>query len=226
MHSPDETCWSVVARAADGDDRARSRFCRTYISLVRAFLVARWRGTPFFREVDDAVQDIFVECFREEGPLTKADSERGDFRGYLFGLVRNIARRCERRAQRRLESDTDTESALATVAGREDQCSVLFDREWARTLMREAADMMRDHAEAGGPGARLRLDLLQQRFTDDRAIREIAAEWDMDPETVHRVYARAREEFRKYLRQVVAFHAVRTEADLDTECRRLLGLLD
>ncbi len=193
--------------------------------LMRAFLLARWRGTPFLGEVDDAVQDIFVECFREEGPLTRADVERGDFRGYLFGVVRNIAQRIERRAaQQRRESDT--ESALAAVAGREEHCSDLFDREWAQTLMREAGDLMNDRAATSSPGARLRVELLRLRFAEDRPVRQIAVEWDMEPEAVHRAYAKARDEFRVCLREVVSFHAVRTEDELDDECRRLLGLLD
>lgn len=47
----------------------------------------------------------------------------------------------------------------------------------------------------------------------------------MDADAVHRAYARARDEFRACLRRVVAFHSVRTEAELDDECRRLLALL-
>lgn len=225
VQSPHETCWSVVARASGGDTRARSRFCRTYQPLMRAFLTARWRGTPFLREVDDAVQEVFVECLRDDGPLSKADIDRGDFRGYLFGVVRNIALRFERKAQRRRES-ADTQSALAAVAGREEQCSVLFDREWARTLMREAADLMRERAASGDSGATRRVELLRLRFSEDRPIRDIATEWDMETDAVHRAYAKARQEFRVCLREVVSFHAVRKEVDLDTECRRLIGLLD
>ena len=225
MYSPGETCWSVVASAARGDSRARSGFCRTYQPLVRAILVARWRGTPLLREVDDAVQDTFVECFRKDGSLQRADAERGDFRGYLFGVVRNIARRVERVAQRERKDDAFPDSVLATIASQDDHFSVVFDREWARTLMREAADLMRARARAHGPGARLRVELLRLRFAEDRSIREIAAEWDMDADAVHRAHAKAREEFHGCLRQLVSFHAVRTESDLDAECLRILGLL-
>ena len=48
-------------------------------------------------EVEDAVQDVFVECFRDEGALTKVnpDEPNSSFRKYLYVLVRNIARRVE-----------------------------------------------------------------------------------------------------------------------------------
>ena len=56
-------------------------------------------------------------------------------------------------------------------------------------------------------------------------MREIAAQWEMDPDTVHRSYATAREEFHACLRAVLRDHAVRTEADLNAECRRVLAML-
>jgi len=203
-----ETCWSLVARAARGETKARSTFCRTYL--------------PLLREVDDAVQETFVECLRPDGPLTRADEQRGDLRGFLFGIVRNVALRFEERAcSARAETAS---SRLGEIASDEDQLSKLFDREWARTLMREAGELMR--ARADTEGARLRVELLNLRFGRNLPIREIAAQWEMEPDAVHRSYARAREEFHACLRQVVTFHAVRTEAELDDECRRLFQMLE
>lgn len=221
-----ETCWHLVGRAASGDDRARSRFCRTYLPLVRSFLLTRWRQTPLSAEVEDAVQDAFVECLREDGPLTRAKAEQGDFRGYLFGIVRHVAQRAEERLRRGTAGDQETESQIATIQSKEDRYSQVFDRQWARTLMREAGNLMRERAENAGAGARLRVELLQLRFGQNLPIRQIAAQWKMDPDAVHRAYAKARQEFRSCLRQSLAYHAVRTEADLDAECRRLFTLLE
>ena len=80
----------MIRAAAKGDGPARSIFSRSYIPVVRAYFEARWRGTPLADEVDDAVQETFAECFRKNGPLTRAEAERGDFRGYLHGIVRNL----------------------------------------------------------------------------------------------------------------------------------------
>jgi RNA polymerase sigma-70 factor (ECF subfamily) len=216
-----ETCWSLVALAAAGDPPSCSRFGRTYLPLVRSFLSLRWRGTKLVEEIDDATQDVFVECFRPDGPLTHADAAKGDFRGFLFGVVRNIAMRVEAQARRRqvLEAGPSLDDAAASDHG----VSRVFDREWARMLMREAGQRMLDRST--DDKARLRVELLRLRFGRDLSMPEIAAQLDMDLAALHRQYARAREEFRSCLRTVVAFHCVRTETELDDECRRLFELL-
>lgn len=215
-----ETSWSLIGKAAGGEPAARSAFGHAYLPLIRSFLSARWRHGPLRDEVDDAVQETFVECFRRDGPLQRADRERGDFRGYLFGIVRHVARRHE---ERRLREAPGTGEELGAAPAHDEHASRVFDREWARTMMLRAGERMQ--ANALDAGARLRIDLLRLRFQDGLAIRDIAAQWEMDPDAVHRAYARARAEFHACLRHVVAEHAVRSERDLDDECRCLLHLL-
>jgi RNA polymerase sigma-70 factor (ECF subfamily) len=219
-----ETCWSLVARAAAGDPPSCSRFGRTYLPLIRGFLALRWRGTKLVEEIDDATQDVFVECFRPDGPLTHADAAKGDFRGYLFGVARNVALRAEAQARRRQLLEAGPSPVAAADAAADDpSVSRVFDREWASMLMREAGQLM--HQRATDDKSRLRVELLRLRFGRDLAMPEIAARLEMDLAALHRQYARAREEFRSCLRSVVAFHCVRTEAQLDDECRRLFDLL-
>jgi RNA polymerase sigma-70 factor (ECF subfamily) len=216
-----ETCWSLVARAAAGDPPSCSRFGRTYLPLVRGFLALRWRGTKLVEEIDDATQDVFVECFRPDGPLKHADATKGDFRGYLFGVVRNVALRAEAEARR--HQVLEARPTLADAADGDPSVSRVFDREWARTLMREAGQLMLERST--DDKSRLRVELLRLRFGRDLAMPEIAARLDLDLAALHRQYARAREEFRSCLRSIVAFHCVRTETELDDECRRLFDLL-
>ena len=225
MVSEQETHWSLVHRAADGDDRARSSFGRAYLPLVRAFFVARWQRTALGSEIDDAVQEVFVDCFREGGALGRADSSRGEFRGYLFGMVRKVALRFEERARARPRSPGSSLPELGDLAGDEPAASVQFDRTWAQHLMRAAGDRMRALADSGDAAARLRVELLRLRFSEGLPTRDIAAQWGFDAEAVHRAYARARDEFKKCLRHVVAEQAVRTERDLDAECRRIFEML-
>jgi len=216
-----ETCWSLVARAAAGDPPACSRFGRAYLPLIRGFLSHRWRGTKLVEEIDDATQDVFVECFRPDGPLTQADAAKGDFRGYLFGVVRNVALRAEAQARRR--PPQGEEHSLVDAADGDPSVSRVFDREWARTLMREAGQLMLERST--DDKSRLRVELLRLRFGRDLTMSEIATRLDVDLAALHRQYARAREEFRSCLRSVVTFHCVRTETQLDDECRRLFDLL-
>jgi DNA-directed RNA polymerase specialized sigma24 family protein len=221
----EDATWSTIARAADGDMVARESFGRTYLPVVRSLLEARWRRTALADEVDDAVQEVFVECLRRDGVLSRADAARGDLRGLLFGVARNIAARFEERARERLGRDGAAASGLDQVEAREPSLSLVFDRAWARTLLRLAGERMRAHAELGDAGARLRIELLRLRFGEGIPLRDIAAQWEMDPDAVYRSYGKARAEFRACLRRIVAEQAVSFEADLDTEVRRILELL-
>jgi len=224
LPNPDVS-WSLIARAAAGDGGARSVFASSYLPVVRSFLDARWRSTRLAGETDDAVQEVFVECLRENGVLSSADPDRGDLRGLLYGVTRKVAARFEERVRKRHSRDLATGSMLDAIQAREPSLSSVFDSEWARTFMRLTGDRMRAYAERGTPGARLRVELLRLRFAEGMPIREIAEQWEVDPDTVHRAYAKAREEFKLCLRRVVAEHAVRSEVDLDAEVERIFELL-
>ena len=73
---PDETCWTLVEDAAAGDDGARDAFARLYLPVVNAYLRARWAGNRLQGDVDDAAQEVFVECFREAEARERVDPER------------------------------------------------------------------------------------------------------------------------------------------------------
>lgn len=47
-----------------------------YLPVVRAYLGARWRGKDISRELDDAVQEFFVECSRGDGILTRSEKRQ------------------------------------------------------------------------------------------------------------------------------------------------------
>ena len=221
----EDATWSTIARAAAGDLAARESFSCTYLPVVRSLLEARWRTTPLADEVDDAVQEVFVQFLRPDGVLSRADAAKGDLRGLLFGVARNIAARFEERARERLGRDRSAASGLDLVEAREPSLSMVFDRAWAQALLRLAGERMRAQAELGDAGARLRIELLRLRFAEGIPLRDIAAQWEMDPDAVHRSYGKARAEFRACLRRIVAEQTVSSETDLDTEVRRILDIL-
>jgi len=221
-----ETSWSLIERAAGGDESARARFFETYQPLVRAYLSERWRSSPLQSEVDDAAQDVFVECFRDASPLARVQPETvGGFRAFLVGIVRHVAQRVERRTARTPPAEGVDEHGN-DLPDRATRMSRVLDREWARTLVEEARRLMEQRAREVGDEAERRVELLALRFRDGLPIREIAARWNADPARLHHDYARAREEFAACLRIVVAQHTVRREADLDAECERVLAMLD
>jgi RNA polymerase sigma-70 factor (ECF subfamily) len=205
-----------------GDTAARDQFARRYLPVVRAYLATRWRGTPLLDRVDDAVQEAFVACLRPGGALDRLDPTRpGGFRPYLYGVVRHVALHHEAGHARELpRADV---SDLDRLPGDGPELSGVFDRAWARALMREAAELQAQRADADGP--RRRVELLKLRFQDGLPIRDIARRWGVDPAGLHREYAKARQEFREALRAVVAFHRPGTAEEVDRACGELVAAL-
>src|SRR5262245_64111856 len=124
MPAPESTCWTVIRAAAAGSPADRDELGRRYLGVVRAYLAARWRGSALRDDLDDATQEVFVECFRQGGAVEAAGAGRvPDFRAFLYGLVRNVARRFESRpaVTRRVGADDESQSRL-------------FDRTWAEAV--------------------------------------------------------------------------------------------
>ncbi|MCA8976638.1 MAG: sigma-70 family RNA polymerase sigma factor [Planctomycetes bacterium] len=219
-----DTCWTMLRAAAAGDKVARSTFTLLYAATIRDYLGARWRGRHHLADVDDASQEVFVECLRPEGVLQRADPGRGDFRGLLYGVARNVACRFEKRALERGRLRPEDSAWLEQVAADDAGQATMFDRSWARAMVFQAKKRHRELAGADGEAGQRRLDLLERRFGGDEMIRDIAASWGVPAQEVHNAYRKARTEFYRCLREVVAAHAP-AGVDLDEECRKLLAAL-
>jgi DNA-directed RNA polymerase specialized sigma24 family protein len=225
IHPPDTTCWTLIRGAAAGNPADRAQFADLYVSVVRTYLAARWKSSPRIQHLDDAVQEVFLACFRPDGALARVDPDRpGGFRPYLHGVVRNVARRIEEgRAGGLLPGAADFDPD--TVLADEPTLSRVFDRAWAAALVREAGRRQAEHAAARGEAAVRRVELLHLRFHDGLPIREIARRWDADPAHLHHEYATARKEFLVALREVVAFHQPGSPEAVEAACADLVSLL-
>ncbi len=219
MAGAESTCWTMIRAAAAGSPADREGLAQRYLGVVRAYLAARWRGSPLRDEIDDATQAVFVECFRQGGVLEVAGAGRvPGFRAFLYGVIRNVARRFEGRPAR-------ASGPLPDIAGDDATQSRLFDRTWARAIMAEAAQLQRERAEQRGADALQRVELLLLRFEEGLPIRDIALRWSADPAVVHKWYALARKEFRSALLEVIAFHHPGSAAELEEEAASLLKAL-
>lgn len=219
MNTPGTTCWTLIRGAAAGDDRERAEFVRRYEALVTSFFAARWRIGASVADVHDAAQTVFVECFKRDGALATASANRPyEFRGFLYGVVRNVALRFERRDARRRDvargADLDVDAFGATGRTLEQ----LFDRAWAEAFVGEAAQLHEDMARSRGPKALRRVELLRLRFEEGLPVREIAARWGVDARPLHRQYEKARAEFERCLWRVARHH----DPDHPDGARRLL----
>lgn len=221
----EQTCWTLIQEASAGSRDARDLFARVYLPVVRSYLGARWGNGPWAASVDDAVQETFVECFRENGALGGVGRDKpGKFRTFLFAVVRNVALRFEERAARDRARRTSDAAALDAVPSDDRRASQAFDRAWAAELLKRAAERQELQARTRGADALRRVELLKLRFREDVPIREIAERWKVDAAVLHHEYARARDEFKEALRAEVGFH--QAEGDLDRECQALLDLLE
>jgi DNA-directed RNA polymerase specialized sigma24 family protein len=198
MSPPESTCWTVIRGAAADNGADRAELACRYLDVVRAYLAARWKWATLLADLDDAGQEVFVECFQQGGVLDAATMGRvTSFWAFLYGVSRNVARRFENRpALAALPSD---------IEAIEDGPSRLFERTWARSLMVEAARLQRERARERGVEAIRRVELLRLRFEGNLSIRAIAESWGVPAAGLHHDYALARREFKAILLEVVAF---------------------
>ncbi len=219
MSTAESTCWTVIRAAAAGSAADRDELARRYLGAVRAYLSARWRGSQLRHDLDDAVQEVFVECFRQGGVLeAAADGRVPSFRAFLYGVVRNVARRFEGRS-------APAASPLPEIPDDEPSLSRLFERSWAQAIMAEAARLQRRWATERGPEAVQRVELLRLRFEENLPIRTIAERWGIAAAGLHHAYALARQEFKAALLAVVAFHLPGRPTEVEQEAASLLKAL-
>jgi DNA-directed RNA polymerase specialized sigma24 family protein len=219
------TCWTTIRQAALGNSKEREAFARTYMPIARSYLAARWQKSAYLEELDDAVQQVFVECFRQRGALERADPLRsGGFRPFFFSILLHVALRFERRKARSLARRAQDDLELDECQAREAALSGVFDRAWAKALMKEAGRLQARQAKQKGVAAQKRVDLLRVRFEEGLPIREIAVRWKVDPAYLHHALAKARREFKAALLEVIKFHHP-DSGDPEGECTRLFELL-
>lgn len=215
-----QTSWTLLLAAADGSKAALDQFAQRYEQVVRNCLAARWNRSKRIALIDDAVQEVFIECIRPGGALSKVNPQHpSGFRGYLYGVMRNVMLRFETRP-----GPNHAELADQVL----DDCTVgkLFDREYAKATVKEASLLQRQLAESAGEAALRRVELLHARFYEGQPIREIAKNWDVDPAWLHHEYAKARSEFLEALLKVVAdSQPSATKAENEQTCKELLSML-
>ncbi len=219
-----ETCWTLIRSVRDGDSAARDDFVRRYLTAVQIYLRARWSGGPLQSETDDAVNEVFIRCFSESGPLENAKPiGEGGFRGFLYGICRNVAREMEAARKRH---PADAVGVLDVQPSDDDRLSAVFDRAFARQVMKEVRNRYNEFALQNGPAAQRRFELLTLRFEENLPIRTIASRWGEDAAVLHKEYAKARQEYRSALLEVVAEHDPgRSDAEVEAAARELVELI-
>lgn len=220
------TSWTMIEGAAKGGAAERELFARRYGPVVKAYFLSRWRKGSIVFDLDDALQDVFMECLKCGGALERAEQRRaGGFRAFLFGITRNVAARHEEERRKVRVVAASPESESSAPVGDEADPARVFDRAWALSTVQEALLVLSRRAQKSGAAMRRRVLLLDLRFREGVPLRDIAERWGEDPAHVHKDYAQARKEFESALRSVVRFDVGVESDDVTAECREVLRLL-
>ncbi len=212
----------MIDGAAGGDAAARREFAARYQPVVAAYLRARWKGSRALDDLDDALQDVFVECLKSGGVLDRALRDREQsFSAFLYAVVRNVARRFESGGSGRAARPTAEALQADALPLDEPSLTRVFDRAWAEALLREAAERQTELARRAGPASVRRVELLRELFHEGRTLADLARHWQVDEDALRHDYDRARKEFAGALADVVAFHNPGRPEVVARECREL-----
>jgi RNA polymerase sigma-70 factor (ECF subfamily) len=226
------THWSVVLRARDHSsptsDEALETLCRTYWYPLYAF-VRRLGHHP--HDAQDLTQEFFARLLQKHY-LKAAEREKGRFRTFLLvALKRFLADEWDRQhAQKRggfapvLSIDQElAESRFAAEPAHQLQPDVLFDRQWAMTLLERTLTLLRDEYVATGRAAlfeALRACLGKEETALPYA--EIAAQLKLTEGAVKMAVRRLRNRYREILRAEIA-GTVASPEEIEEEIRHLFA---
>jgi RNA polymerase sigma-70 factor (ECF subfamily) len=226
------THWSVVLSAQDKNSprslEALEALCRTYWYPLYAFVRRQGRNP---HDAQDLTQGFFARLL-EKDYLKAAACEKGKFRTFLLvALKRFMADEWDRQhAQKRggfapiLSIDQElAESRFSAEPVHQLQPDVLFDRQWATTLIERVMAQLQEEYLATGR-ARL-FEYLRSCLIKDESAQpyaEIAAQLNLTAAAVKMAIHRMRARYREILRAEIA-NTVSAPEDIDDEIRHLFS---
>ena len=227
------THWSAVIRAGHGDpieaEPALNELCRVYWYPLYAF--ARRQGCAV-SEAEDLTQAFFARLL-ERNFVAQAEPDKGRFRSFLLtAFKRFLANEWNRQhTQKRggfqpaIAMDAGlAESRFDAEPAQGEPPDVLYDRQWALTLLDQVMGRLRhEYVESGR--ARL-FERLEACLTRDEAAlpyADIGAELSLTEAAVKMAMQRLRARYRTILREEIA-KTVASPDDVETELRDLFAV--
>jgi RNA polymerase sigma factor (sigma-70 family) len=228
------THWSVVLAAGQTTSpqsaTALEKLCSTYWYPLYSFI--RRQGQSH-EDAQDLTQGFFARLLRKDY-LAKVNSDRGKFRTFLLGSVKNFMVNEWRRAARLKRGgdhqfvSLDAEAAAGRYAAEplsQAPPESLFERQWAVALIEQAFAILRVEYVAMQKGAIL--DELRGFIWGEKSAAsyaEIGARLNIPEGTVKVSVHRLRQRFREVLREQVG-QTVSDAAEVDGELRHLIAVL-
>ncbi len=227
------TQWSLVLQAREGDSSdaqaALETLCRAYWRPIFHFIRARGHQ-------GEEAQDLTQEFFRvviEKGYFEQADPDRGRFRAFLKGSIKNFlanewkkSKRTKRGGEFEFCSFDEFEEERFQVG---DPSTVspdrAYDRQWARSTFDTTLSRVREEMAGRGHGGRFELykPFLLPR-TSDTSYSEAAASAGLTEQAFKSGMYRFRERVRAFFMEEVA-NTISDPRDLESEARELMKAL-
>ena len=227
------THWSVVLAAADEGRpeaaEALETLCRTYWYPLYAFVRRRGHNPE---DAEDLTQGFFAHLLEKQalGQLTR---EGGKFRSFLLTALNHFLtnewehQRAQKRDQRRVVvslDDFDPEARYRLEPVEVIAPEMLFDRQWAATLLNQVLARLRAEQTAEGKGEAF--DRLRGCLTGAEAslpYADLAAQLGMTGSAVKMAVHRLRKRYGELLRAEIA-RTVASPQEVDEEIRHLIAI--
>jgi RNA polymerase sigma factor (sigma-70 family) len=209
-----QTRWTLVLRARGDSPEARaalSDLCAAYYEPVFDFVRRHATDEDSAR---DLTQEFFARLLARHG-LGSVDPQRGRFRSYLLGAVKNFlstmrehSRRLKRGAGQPLESisaGTDTSPGLQVADSVALSPDREFDRKWALALLQRSLAVLAEEYQAAGKSDQF--EVLKPWLTGDTekvSQGDAARQLDMNEGAVKVAIHRFRLRFREVIKTEIA----------------------
>ncbi len=222
------THWSVVLRAG-GDEEALGELCRAYWYPLYAY-VRRSGKSP--QDAEDLTQAFFARLLAKNF-IPAADQEKGRFRTFmLVALKRFLANEWDHQHARKrggfqtiVSIDHDVaETRFGAELVYTEQPDLLFERQWAMTLLEQVmARLQSEYADTGRGElfAQLRACLTKDEAAP--AYLELGERLHMTEAAVKMAVQRLRARYRELLRDEIA-KTVAAPDTIEDEIRHLFAV--
>ena len=221
------TQWTVVLQAqAQESQLALDQLCQRYWYPLYAFVRRKGHGAE---EAKDLTQEFFAQ-FLEKHWLKSVNQERGKFRTFLMMAMKRFLAN-QRNHQRRLKRGgnkpplsldaIEAEERFAAEALLHEDPSLLYDRGWALTLIKQClAQLEKEQEPQKFQVLRSALVAGTADFDCAQAAETLGMSEGATRVAVHRLRKRYREIFRYEIAQTLS-----DPADFDKEINHLIEIL-